>query len=245
MRRPGTFCLLILVFQATASSQADEKTIKGKITAVDTANHSIAVQSVTPDDSGRDLVPVTLDVIRKTRMTVEGEPARLANIKVGQSVIVTYDDKLEVATVIAVRESLAKDEEKTAADLKLLQGNWIGVAETGASGEILDKETVKERDRRVTISGNNFTMKRTLDNRRGTFAGKLEINAALGHFDFIGKGPNGELSEWIGIYEIKNDTCRLCYNMKTAREAVRPEKFGPDEHDKNPSRIFTLKREVD
>jgi hypothetical protein len=45
--------------------------------------------------------------------------------------------------------------------------------------------------------------------------------------------------------EIKGDTWRLCYRMKTAKEDGRPEKFGPDENGKSSSRMFEFKREVD
>ncbi|MDB5346259.1 MAG: hypothetical protein JWP89_4636 [Schlesneria sp.] len=233
MRTPMTLIVLILFLQALAVVEAAEKKIVGKISAVDAGNRSITVDSV------------TLDVIRKTKITVEGESARFANVMVGQSANVTYDDELEFATLIAIRQSPAKDEVKTAADMKFLQGNWIGIAEEGAQGEVFNDEMVRERDRRVTIARNNFTMTRTLDGKRGSFTGKFDIDAATGQFDFIGKDANGHLSEWIGVYEIKDDTWRVRYNFKTSNKAARPATFDSQEGAKSSSRTYTFKRDVD
>jgi uncharacterized protein (TIGR03067 family) len=144
--------------------------------------------------------------------------------------------------VITVRDPSAIDDEKTAADMKTLQGSWVAVAEVGSNGAIFDAEALRERDRRLTISGNQVTMWRSLGKSRGAFAGEFKINAKTGHFDFIGKGPNGNSSEWIGIYEIKDDTWTLCHNMKTAKASVRPENFGPDEEGRIPSRHYVFKR---
>lgn len=231
MRLLMPLIVIVVMQQAVPLVEGGEKRISGKITAVDAANRTITV-GIT-----------TVDVIRKSVITVEGEAARFANVAVGQSAIVNYDDEFEYASTIAVRESLANDEEKTAADLKFLQGNWVGIAEEEANGELLDVDTVRERDRRVTVSRNNFVMTRTLDGKRASFNGKFEIDAATGHFDFIGKGVNGQLSEWIGIYEIKGDTWRLRYNFKTADHAARPTRFEIGEGEESRSRMYTFKRD--
>ena len=75
---------------ATANSSASEQTINGKIKAVDAGKNSITV-----DD-------VVLDVSRKTKITVDGKKATLADINPGQQAIVTYDDSLEAAITIAI-----------------------------------------------------------------------------------------------------------------------------------------------
>jgi uncharacterized protein (TIGR03067 family) len=233
MRTPMTLIVLILFLQALALVEAAEKKVIGKISAVDAENRSITVDSV------------TVDVIRKTKITVGGESAKFADVMVGQSANVIYDDELEFASVIGIRQSPAQEEAKTAADMKFLQGNWVGIAEEGAHGEVFDDEMVKERDRRATISRNNFTMTRTLDGKRGSFAGKFDIDAGTGQFDFIGKGVNGHVSEWIGVYEIKGDTWRMRYNFKTSDESVRPATFDSQKGEKVSARTYTFKRAVD
>jgi len=74
---------------ATANSSASEQTINGKIKAVDAGKNSITV-----DD-------VVLDVSRKTKITVDGKKATLADIKPGQQALVTYDNSIEAAITIA------------------------------------------------------------------------------------------------------------------------------------------------
>ena len=66
-------------------------------------------------------------------------------------------------------------------------------------------------------------MKRTSGDKRGTYDGKFEIDASNGYFDFVGKGPNGEYSEWVGLYELDEDTVSFSYKLSTKDEkAVRP-----------------------
>lgn len=229
MRTSITILALAVVHVATCSDAA-EKTVAGKITAVDLENRTISVEGI------------TVDIVRKTRISLGGEPSKLANITAGQSARLDYDDALEVATAIVASRLPDEDPAKTAADLKALQGSWIGVAETGADGKVLDERIISERDRRITISRSNLTMWRTLDNKRLSFEGKFDIASTTGHFDFIGKGPNGEVSEWIGLYQLQGDTLKLCYNFKTAKSSVRPTNFVPAEGEKQPERTYTLKR---
>ena len=127
--------------------------------------------------------------------------------------------------------------------MKTLQGNWICIAEDEGTAGTIDRETVRERNRRVTISQNNFTMRRTLDGKRGTFVGKFDIDAVTGHFNFVGTHANGDASEWIGVYEIKNDTWRVRFTFKTPTEEVRPAAL--DEREKSKSRMYTFKRDFD
>ncbi|MDB5346154.1 MAG: hypothetical protein JWP89_4531 [Schlesneria sp.] len=241
MRTTTSLFVVILLLQAVAVVDAAEMKVTGTITEIDIDNRSITVQPAN-FDSGDECEPITLDVIRRTKFTVQGEWARLSNILLGQSANVTYDDELAVATLIAVRESLVRDEEKTVANLKALQGNWICVAEEEASAGVIDPHTVRERNRRVAIFHNNLTMRRTLDGKRGIFTGTFRIDPVMGHFDFIGTHANGTMTKWIGVYEIKDDTWRLRYNEETPTESVRP--AGLDEREKSKSRMYTLKRDV-
>lgn len=239
MRMQAHLFVSVMLLQSLASLEAAEKKITGTITEINSDKRWITVEA----ESGQEHLSVTVDVVRKTKISVEGEWARFANIRTGQTAIVTYDDTMEVATAVAIRESLARDELKTLADLKALQGNWICISEEEATAGVIDKQTVRERDRRVTITDNNFTMKRTLDNKRGTFAGKFEIDAVTGHLNFVGTHANGSRLEWTGIYEIMNDTWRVRYSDSSAHEVPRPVKF--EGHENGQSRMYTFKRDVD
>lgn len=240
MRTTTSLFVVMLLLQAVAVVNASEMKTSGTITAIDIDNRSITVQPANLD-LGHECEPITLDVIRRTKFTVQGEWARLANILVGQSANVTYDEELAVATVVAVRESLVHDEEQAAAAMKALQGNWICIAEEEASAGVIDPHTVKERNRRVAIFHNNLTMRRTLDRKRGIFTGTFRIDPVMGYFDFIGTHANGTMTKWIGVYEIKDDTWRLRYNEDTPTESVRP--AGLEDREKSKSRMYTLIRD--
>lgn len=221
---------IVLIF--TATGIAAEKAVTAKVTAVDATK-----KSITFDD-------LELDVSRKTKITVDGEKATLADIKKGQQAKVTYDDDLEVATSIAVGKEADGDVEATAKAMKAIQGEWRCIA-MEEIGKTLDKKKVKGQDRRVTIKGNAWTMSRTQDGKRGTYTGKFEIDDSNGHFDWIGKGPGGELVEWVGIYELNGDTLKVCYRYKKNDEVVRPKKFKTDEEKPNFSVFYILKRDND
>ncbi len=75
-------------------------------------------------------------------------------------------------------------------------------------GKSLEKNVDKEQDRRVTIKGNSYTMKRTERGTRHALIGKFEIDAVSGHFDFIGKEDWGVAREFVGIYELDGNTLK-------------------------------------
>lgn len=85
-----TFTCLATCFLFSATASAAEKTVTAKIKAVDAAK-----KSITLDD-------LALDVTRKTKITVDGTKAALADIKTGQKATVTYDDALEIAITVVV-----------------------------------------------------------------------------------------------------------------------------------------------
>lgn len=204
--------LVFIVAGTIASSLlfAEEKTVSSKVTAVNTAKNTITLNGI------------TLDVTRKTKITVDGKSAELSDIKKGQEATVVYDDQSEVAGSVVVGKEPEKDFEATAKDLKSLQGEWKCIADRN-----IDKKEVKKQDRRITIQGNSLTMKRTYGDKRGTYEGKFEIDASNGKFDFVGKGPNGGFVEWVGIYKIDGDKLSLSYNeTKQEKKAKRPSKIG-------------------
>lgn len=223
-----TFACLATCVLIYATVSAAEKTMTAKVKAVDAAKNSITL-----DD-------LTLDVTRKTKITVDGKKSKLEDIKTGQQAKVTYDDGLEVATSISVSKNGEGDDEATAKAMKALQGEWKCVA-MEEIGKTLDKKAVKEQDRRVTIKGNSYNMMRTQNGMRGGHVGKFEIDASNGYFEFIGKG--GE--EWIGIYELNGDTFKVCYRYKRNDDCVRPTEFKTDKDQPSISVFYTFKRDKD
>jgi uncharacterized protein (TIGR03067 family) len=109
-----------------------------------------------------------------------------------------------------------------------IQGEWLGVA-AEVSGKSKDESEVKQQNRRLSIKGRSLTMERTLDGIRGAYAGKFDINSSTGHFDFVGKGPDGNLVEWIGIYDLNGGSLRLCFRTKINDDVQRPMKFEPED----------------
>lgn len=221
----GCFLISVTVFAA-------EQTVTGKIKAVDEQKNSITV-----DD-------VVLDVTRKTKIIVDGEKAKLSGLKTGQQVKVTYDDSLETAISIVIGKEAKTDEEAAAKVMKALQGEWKCISAEETANET-DKKTLKAQDRRVTIEGNNYSMKRTHGDKRGGYSGKFEINPTNGQFDWIGENPDGGLTKWIGIYELDGDILKICYRYNRNGQAVRPTKFKTDNVRPNISMYYVFKRDTE
>ncbi len=127
-------------------------------------------------------------------------------------------------------------------DLKSLQGEWLCVA-MEEIGNTLNKKAVREQDRRVTIKGHSYTMKRTENGHRHTLVGKFEIDASNGHFDFVGREQDGRSTVWVGIYELKGDTLKLCYRYRRNEDCVRPTSFETDTDKPNVSVSYVFKRD--
>jgi len=92
---------------------AAEQTVKGKIKTVD-----VAKKSITLDD-------LTLDVTRKSKITVDGKSATLGELKVGRSADVKYDDVLDAAITITI--SIESDVVSDVGELLTFKGHTGGV----------------------------------------------------------------------------------------------------------------------
>lgn len=231
--RPQIFVIVFLSLCLVMATRvlAAEKTITATIKSVDATKNSVLL-----DD-------IDLDVSRKTKITVDGKKGTLSDIKAGQKAKVVYDDQLEVAASITVgNETEVDDELVTAKTMKALQGEWVCTA-MEEIGKSLDKKNVKEQDRRVTVKGHSWTMKRTENGTRHSLVGKFEIVSSSGHFDFIGKEAGGQSREFIGIYELEEDTLKVCYRYKINNDCTRPTKFKTDADKPNVSVFYTFKRD--
>lgn len=133
------------------------------------------------------------------------------------------------------------DAEATAEKLKAMQGTWICIS-SEEGGTKFDATAVKEQNRQLVISGNNYALSRTYAKTRGTFEGKFEIDAKTRHFDFAGKAPGGKHVETTGIFEVNGDTLKLCYRHNVSGNAQRTDEFKSDGNQPDTSVFFVFKR---
>jgi uncharacterized protein (TIGR03067 family) len=133
------------------------------------------------------------------------------------------------------------DAEATAEKMKAMQGTWICIS-SEEGGTKFDAAAVKEQDRQLVVTGNNYAPSRTYAKIRGTFEGKFEIDAKKRHFDFVGKGPGGKHVETTGIFEVNADTLKLCYRHNLSGKAQRPNEFKSDTAQPDTSVFFEFKR---
>lgn len=187
---------------------AAEKTVTGNVGEVDLKKNSITVGEV------------LLDVSRKTKISIDGKKATLAELKKGQKVVVVYDDELDVASSIKAGVN-GGDASSTAEEVKKMEGDWVCVA-SEENGVQLEKDRVKRQNRRLKIKGNTLKMERLIAKQFGTYEGKFEIDPSTNSFDWIGKGPGGNYVEWIGIYELGDDYLKLRFAYQKDGISKRP-----------------------
>lgn len=113
------------------------------------------------------------------------------------------------------------EENATTRDMQAIQGNWRCVAGEENGKPPQDESVVLRENRRVIVNGNSLTMERV----GARWQGKFEIDASKGHFDWIGKGPQDKLIEWIGIYKLDGDQLKLCFVWQKDGKARRPAEF--------------------
>ena len=92
--------LFIAAMLVPCVAGAAEKTISGKVSAVDAARNTITIGDPDLDEN------LKLEVSRKTEIHVDGKKEPLTLVKKGQFAEVTYDDKLEIATTIVANNEL-------------------------------------------------------------------------------------------------------------------------------------------
>jgi uncharacterized protein (TIGR03067 family) len=207
-------------------------TVQGKVEKIDTANRQIVIS---PRDGSK---AIELELTRKTTIKRDGkEDVGLDTIKPGDNATVRYDSELLVASVVELGGDFADGGwEKV---LKALQGDWLCIEEEYA-GKKLTRQELNEKNRRLNIKGNKYTLKRTIDGKVGTYEGRIELDPAQkpGWFDFTGKGPGGNFLEQTGIYELNGDTLRLCITNVEGTSTKRPTEFRGAQGNKCESWIF-------
>jgi len=80
---------MVVAFGAVVA-HAEVLELEGKITAIDPAERTLAIEGK------------TLEIAKKCDVSVSGKPAKLEDIPKDESVVVSYDDKFELVTAIAV-----------------------------------------------------------------------------------------------------------------------------------------------
>lgn len=232
MRR-GMFLSVICLFcfQCGLLSAA-EQTKTGTVTTVDADKKVITVGDI------------TLDVVRKTTLTVDGKQVPLSEIKVGKVASVTYDDHLETAISVLIDASGKREQEKNNQAMKALQGDWLCVF-AEEMGRPFEKAELRKQNRYFTVQGNLLTMWWSSSGKEGTYTGRFEINATTGTFDWIGKDLTGDAAEWIGIFELDGDKLKLCYLHKRDKQAIRPTEFKTNGELRNPGVFYVFKRDAD
>jgi len=214
MRNPVRSFLLLLSLFHSVNAFADIITIDGVVKSVDVEKRTITIESGAKER--------TLDVSSKAKITLDGKNSSLSELKKGTAATLSVHDGLDVVVKVIANDS--KHDDATAKTMKSLQGHWkcVGGEE---NGDPQPKSLVKHQNRRLEIKGNSLTMTRVVGDKSGTYVGRFEIDAANGHFDWIGKNPGDTAVEWIGIYELDGEKLKLCYIYQKDGKAPRPKSF--------------------
>ena len=212
-------------------------TVQGKIEKIDVTDRRIVITPRGKDEK------IELELTRKTTIKRDGkEDVRLDTIKPGDNVSIRYDSELLVASAIELGDDLASDSwEKV---LKALQGDWVCIEEE-YDGKKLSRQELKEKNRRLNIKGNRYTNRRTKDGAVRIYYGRIELDPSHkpARFDFTGKGPVGHFLEQTGIYELKDDTLRLCITNVAGPDTKRPTEFKGSQGNK--CEYWVFKRETE
>lgn len=207
------FAFVFACFTMFSFAFAVEKTVTAKIESVDSEKRTVTVNDQ------------TLDVTRKTKITVNGKQATLADIEAGQKAKVKFDDELEVALSI----TLSDKKMATPASEPDLTGVWVAVAEE-SGGKRMKKDDLKKAKKTLEITDDKFKL--SWSGKK--MVGQLEFVAddeSPNAIDLSGKLPSGSAAVLRGIYELKNDQLRVCYRIYVVdgEEVTRPTEFETEE----------------
>ncbi len=107
-------------------------------------------------------------------------------------------------------------------DDKQLQGRWVSISEE-INGNSLTPEQLQKMNKHLVVSGDRFVIDRVgFDGKAGKYSGTFRLHGVSPRlFDWTGKGPGGNDQKWVGVYELTEDTFRVCY-VTAAPEVTRP-----------------------
>jgi uncharacterized protein (TIGR03067 family) len=127
----------------------------------------------------------------------------------------------EVAESAGAEQASAVSD-NAADDDKQIQGRWVSISEE-INGNSLTREQLQKMNKRLVVVGDRFAIDRVgFDGKPGTYSGTFRLHGLNPRlFDWTGKGPGGSDQRWEGVYELTEDTLRLCY-VTAAPEATRP-----------------------
>lgn len=122
------------------------------------------------------------------------------------------------ALALATLATARADDDAAKKDLKALQGTWT-VTAAEHDGDALDRIVGGT----LVVKDNNFHVK----TKGGTeLKGDLVLNPAKApkHLDFLHQDGPLKDKKWEGIYELKDDTLKICY-AEADSEKERPTEF--------------------
>jgi uncharacterized protein (TIGR03067 family) len=108
--------------------------------------------------------------------------------------------------------------------ISTLDGDWIAVAEE-SDGKEMKSSDVKKMDKTLKIDGKEFVLSWSGRSLKGTLETKPGDDPAT--IDMSGVLPTGKSVVLKGIYELKDDTLRICYTIQIVNldEVERPTEF--------------------
>ncbi|MGE3818837.1 MAG: TIGR03067 domain-containing protein [Isosphaeraceae bacterium] len=143
---------------------------------------------------------------------IEGKPPQIFVIR-------NFDPEAAESTGA---EQAAAAKADAADDVKELQGRWVSISEE-INGNPLTRDQLRKMNKRLVVSGTRFTIDRVgFNGQPGTYGGTFRLHGLSPRlFDWTGKGPGGIEQKWEGVYELTEDTFRLCY-ITTGPGVARP-----------------------
>ena len=192
----------LLSFFVCSVAQSEVVTIEGTIKSIDRAGKNITI-----DRKG---IEKEFDLSKNIDTS---------SLKTGQRVNLKFHLDLEIVVKIDPISNPTIDP-----DLEKMKGTWLAVAEEN-SGKKKTLSDVKQMNKLLQIDGDKFELSWLQQKIKGTL--KIIPNEQLPAIDLSGKLPTGKFADLRGIYELKDDTFRLCYkaHLVNGDEVDRPKSF--------------------
>ncbi len=197
--------LVVLMVGAMATAYAEVLELEGTVKSINPNARAISIVRQTPKGE------------KVLELEVAKNAGDIGSFKIGDRVSFAYNPDVEVISKIEKGMS-----EAAAADLKAFQGEWKNTL-TEEKGVRLPAAEQRRENRTLLITGNTFRMERVRNGKFGAHEGKFTLDPEKHFFDM--QEPGG--LTYVGIYELKGDTLKLCYRLhgKNAPASPRPTEF--------------------